>query len=194
MEDQNQQNPEDVVAFDVPMFIRLLEFAREDATDDEALHKATDKIIELCQDGQVLTMDQYDEVVAGNIKVDTSGMNAVDDKIEPMDEAKYRWLKIAGLLTEEYDEEENEFDLSEEFDKSPNSAPYSDVLNIFESYEDPETIRDFEIRFEGQDTVSKHDYAKFAHDFIDDQSELDFVMANWISIWDDDIYEKAGLV
>ena len=37
MEDQNQQNPEDVVAFDVPTFIRLLEFAREDATDDEAL-------------------------------------------------------------------------------------------------------------------------------------------------------------
>jgi hypothetical protein len=97
MEDQNQQNPEDVVAFDVPMFIRLLEFAREDATDDEALHKATDKIIELCQDGQVLTMDQYDEIVAGNTKTDTSGMNAVDDKIEPMNEIEYRWNKIAGI-------------------------------------------------------------------------------------------------
>lgn len=97
MEDQNQQNPEDVVAFDVPMFIRLLEFAREDATDDEALHQATDKIIELSQDGQVLTMDQYDEIVAGNTKVDTSGMNAVDDKIEPMNEIEYRWNKIAGI-------------------------------------------------------------------------------------------------
>jgi len=97
MEDQNQQNPEDVVAFDVPMFLRLLEFAREDATDDEALHKATDKIIELCQDGQVLTMDQYDEVVAGNTKVDTSNMNAVDDEVKPIDEAEYRWYKIAGI-------------------------------------------------------------------------------------------------
>jgi hypothetical protein len=99
MEDQNQQNPEDVVAFDVPMFIRLLEFAREDATDDEALHKATDKIIELCQDGQVLTMDQYDEVVAGNIKVDTSGMNAVEDDMneKELDEVLYRWNKIAGI-------------------------------------------------------------------------------------------------
>jgi hypothetical protein len=97
MEDQDQQNPEDVVAFDVPMFIRLLEFAREDATNDEALHQATDKIIELCQDGQVLTMDQYDEIVAGNTKTDTSGMNAVDDKIEPMNEIEYRWNKIAGI-------------------------------------------------------------------------------------------------
>ncbi len=97
MEDQNQYNPEDVVAFDVPMFLRLLEFAREDATDDEALHKATDKIIELCQDGQVLTMDQYDEVVAGNTKVDTSNMNAVDDEVESMDETLYRWNKIAGI-------------------------------------------------------------------------------------------------
>jgi len=98
MEDQNQQNPEDVVAFDVPMFLRLLEFAREDATDDEALHQATSKIIELSQDGQVLTMDNYDEIVAGNTKTDTSGMNAVDDKIEPMNEDEYRWYKIAGLF------------------------------------------------------------------------------------------------
>jgi len=98
MEDQNQQNPEDVVAFDVPTFIRLLEFAREDATDDQALHSATEKIIELCQDGQVLTMDQYDDIVAGNTKTDTSGMNAVDDKVEQMSEAEYRWNKIAGLF------------------------------------------------------------------------------------------------
>lgn len=101
MEDQNQQNPEDVVAFDVPTFIRLLEFAREDATDDEALHKATEKIIELCQDGQVLTMDQYDEIVDGNTKTDTSGMNAVEDnmheKQEEISEQEYRWYKIAGI-------------------------------------------------------------------------------------------------
>ena len=97
MEDQNQQNPEDVVAFDVPTFIRLLEFAREDATDDEALHKATEKIIEMCQDGQVLTMDQYDEIVDGNIKTDTTGLNAVEDKVEQMSETEYRWNKIAGL-------------------------------------------------------------------------------------------------
>ncbi len=101
MEDQNQYNPEDVVAFDVPMFLRLLEFAREDATDDEALHKATDKIIELCQDGQVLTMDQYDEIVAGNTKIDTSNMNAIGDdmktKSEELNEILYRWHKIAGI-------------------------------------------------------------------------------------------------
>jgi hypothetical protein len=101
MEDQNQQNPEDVVAFDVPTFIRLLEFAREDATDDQALHHATEKIIELCQDGQVLTMDNYDEIVAGNTKTDTSGMNAVDDnmheKQDEISEAEHRWYKIAGI-------------------------------------------------------------------------------------------------
>lgn len=85
-----ERNPEDIVAFDVPLFIRLLEFAREDATDDEALHSATEKIIELCKDGQVLTMDQYDEIVAGNTKIDTSNMNAID-------EVEYRWYKIAGI-------------------------------------------------------------------------------------------------
>lgn len=94
MEDQN---PQDIVTFDVPLFIRLLEFAREDATDDEALHAATEKIIELCQDGQVLTMDQYDEIVAGNTKIDTSNMNAVEDNTESIDEVSYRWYKIAGI-------------------------------------------------------------------------------------------------
>ena len=39
-----KENKEDIVAFDVPLFIRLLEFAREDATDDETLHKITDNI------------------------------------------------------------------------------------------------------------------------------------------------------
>ena len=192
MEDQNQQNPEDVVAFDVPTFIRLLEFAREDATDDEALHHATEKIIELCQDGQVLTMDQYDEIIAGNTKIDTSGMNAVEDDMHTIDEQ--RWMKLAGILTEEEDEDEEDFNLSEAFANSPESAPYNDVLGIIESYEEPQIIEDFKTKFAGQDTISKQDYSEFANQFVDDMSEEAFIQANWISMFDDDIYEKAGLV
>jgi len=95
MEDQNQQNPEDIVSFDVPLFIRLLEFAREDATDDATLHKVTENIIQACQDGQVLTMDDYDKLIDLQEPVDTSNMTSVEDGV--MNEAEYRWFKIAGI-------------------------------------------------------------------------------------------------
>ena len=33
------RNPKDIVKLDIPLLLRLLEFAREDATSDEELHK-----------------------------------------------------------------------------------------------------------------------------------------------------------
>jgi hypothetical protein len=104
-----------------------------------------------------------------------------------------RWLKLAGIITEEEDDAED-FDLSEVFANSPESAPYSDVLSIIESYEEPKIVEDFKTKFAGQDTISKQDYSEFAMSFVDDMSEEAYIQANWISIFDDDIYEKAGLV
>jgi hypothetical protein len=102
MEDQKQENKMDVISVDVPLFIRLLEFAREDATDDMMLHDVAEKLIEMCADGEIMQMEQYDEIVGSKEdKAATSGMNAVEDKIEPMSEAEYRWLKIAGIITED---------------------------------------------------------------------------------------------
>jgi hypothetical protein len=59
-------NPKDVIRLDVPLFIRLLEFAREDAKTDMDLHSATEKIIAMSQTGQTLTMDQYNGIVGGS--------------------------------------------------------------------------------------------------------------------------------
>jgi hypothetical protein len=99
MENQEQEeNKMDVISVDVPLFIRLLEFAREDATDDMKLHDVAEKLIEMCADGDIMQMEQYDEIVGTKEdKAATSGMNAVEDKMEPMSEAEYRWNKIAGI-------------------------------------------------------------------------------------------------
>ena len=99
MENQEQEeNKMDVISVDVPLFIRLLEFAREDSTDDMQLHDIAEKLIEMCADGDIAQMDQYDEIVGTKEdKAATSGMNAVEDKMEPMSEAEYRWYKIAGI-------------------------------------------------------------------------------------------------
>jgi len=53
-------NPKDTVKLDVPLFIRLLEYAREDAKSDMDLHQLADNVIEMCQEGRTLTMDDYD--------------------------------------------------------------------------------------------------------------------------------------
>jgi hypothetical protein len=102
MQDQEQEeNKMDVISVDVPLFIRLLEFAREDATDDMKLHDVAEKLIELCADGDIMQMDNYDEIVGSAEQVDTSGMNAVEDDMQEkqneISEQEYRWYKIAGI-------------------------------------------------------------------------------------------------
>jgi hypothetical protein len=53
----------DSVSLDVPLLMRIMEYAKEDARDDMALHHVVDKLIELSQSGETLTMDQYDAIV-----------------------------------------------------------------------------------------------------------------------------------
>ena len=57
-------NPTDVINVDVPMLIRVLEFAREDAQSDVDLHKVAERLIELSADGRTVTMDDYNAVVS----------------------------------------------------------------------------------------------------------------------------------
>lgn len=52
----------DIVKLDVPLFIRLLELAREDVKEDADLHDVAEAVIKLSQDG-VATMADYDSIV-----------------------------------------------------------------------------------------------------------------------------------
>jgi hypothetical protein len=56
-------NPKDKITLDVPLFIRLLEYAREDAKTDMDLHDVAEKAIELSSTGNTLTMTDYDKIV-----------------------------------------------------------------------------------------------------------------------------------
>lgn len=55
-------NAQDVVSVDVPLLIRLLEYAREDAKTDMDLHNVTERLIALSQQGATLTMQDYDTI------------------------------------------------------------------------------------------------------------------------------------
>ncbi len=60
-------NPADKIVMDVPLFIRLLEYAREDAKTDMDLHNVAEKAISLSTEDKVLTMSDYNSIVGGSI-------------------------------------------------------------------------------------------------------------------------------
>ena len=64
-ESTNEQSEDaiDTITMDVPLFIRMLEYAREDASQDVDLHDVTEKIIALSKEVNVLQMDDYDEII-----------------------------------------------------------------------------------------------------------------------------------
>ena len=55
-------NPTDAVSVDVPLLIRLLEYAREDAKTDMDLHNVAERLIALSKDNRTLTMNDYDSI------------------------------------------------------------------------------------------------------------------------------------
>ena len=74
---KEETNPMDVVAMDVPLLIRMMEFAREDAKADLDLHNIAEKAIALSSEGRTLTMSDYETIFGGmneNIEeLDTTG-------------------------------------------------------------------------------------------------------------------------
>jgi len=79
-------NPSDKVTLDIPLFIRLLEYAREDAKTDMDLHNVAEKAISLSETGKTLTMAEYDTLVAGS------------SEDQQMDEVK-RMIELANIKT-----------------------------------------------------------------------------------------------
>jgi hypothetical protein len=58
----------DTITLDIPFLIRLLEYAREDAKTDMALHKVVERLIDIRKKG-VLTMADYN-LVTRNLRED----------------------------------------------------------------------------------------------------------------------------
>jgi len=52
----------DVIKLDVPVFIRLMELAREDIKNDMDIHDIAEIITKLSQE-RLVTMDDYDSIV-----------------------------------------------------------------------------------------------------------------------------------
>lgn len=60
----------DAIVMDVPLFIRMLEYAREDASTDMDLHDVAEKAINLTKEEKVLTMKCYEDLVGGEAETE----------------------------------------------------------------------------------------------------------------------------
>lgn len=85
--EEPEENPIDEIRMDVPLFMRCLEFAREDAQDDADLHHLVEKAVELCKDGKTLTMDNYDELAGGVSE------GIVDESKDPNADAEWKIVR-----------------------------------------------------------------------------------------------------
>lgn len=79
----------DIVQLDVPLFIRLLELAREDVKQDADLHDVAEAVIKLSQEGPV-TMADYDQIVSFMQKQGKSA--AQDEEYAPDDIRRFRQI------------------------------------------------------------------------------------------------------
>ena len=85
--EEPEENPVDVICMDVPLFMRCLEFSREDAQDDADLHHLVEKAVELSKDGKTLTMDNYDELAGGVSE------GIVDEAKDPNVDAEWKTVR-----------------------------------------------------------------------------------------------------
>jgi hypothetical protein len=77
------ENPTDKVTMDIPLFLRIMEYAKEDAKTDMDLHDVTERAIALMKEHEYLCMDNYKDLVGGQA---TGGEKPVE---EFKDTAKY---------------------------------------------------------------------------------------------------------
>ena len=70
MSEAKEEDPTDIIAMDVPLFLRMLEYAREDAEQDVDLHKVTERAIEAVKLRGLLSMEDYQDIVGEPQKIE----------------------------------------------------------------------------------------------------------------------------
>lgn len=104
----------DTVTLDVPLFIRMLEYAREDAKADVDLHDIATKTIALTKQKGILSMEDYEAIIPAEEALDEDlDIGHQDDEPNMLKSDLYRIAKYAmGLykMVDRYDDIPGEVD------------------------------------------------------------------------------------
>jgi hypothetical protein len=88
MNEAKEKDKVDTITMDVPLFLRMLEYSREDASQDMDLHDVTEKAISLGKERGILQMDDYDEIIGT-----TKELKEVNLKASKLSSAEYQKAK-----------------------------------------------------------------------------------------------------
>ena len=91
MGEATKEDPTDIIAMDVPLFLRILEWAKEEAAEDVDLHEVTERAIEAVKLRGLLSMDDYDSLVGGAQQVD-------EVRLIPKDQIEALAAKLAAQI------------------------------------------------------------------------------------------------
>jgi len=70
----------DTITMDVPLFLRMLEYSREDASQDMDLHDVTEKAVEINKGKEYLSMEDYSEIVQSAEEIDEAKGGELDER------------------------------------------------------------------------------------------------------------------
>jgi len=92
LNEAKEEDKIDIVTMDVPLFIRALEYAKEDAQEDMDLHDFAEKAIAATKEQGILQMDDYDMLVGDKEPIDES-VNLKQSKLSSSEYQKAKKLK-----------------------------------------------------------------------------------------------------
>ena len=83
-----EEDKVDTITMDIPLFLRMLEYSREDASQDMDLHDVTEKANKLGKERGILSMEDYKEIVGAAEEI-----NEVNLKQSKLSSAEYQKAK-----------------------------------------------------------------------------------------------------
>jgi hypothetical protein len=150
-------NPQDTITMDVPLFIRALEYAKEDAKTDMDLHDVAEKAIAASEDGKTLTMTDYNSIFGNiesineddwmqsddesdmahsqllSIKSNTDELMNMIDKDEQLD----AWVQAKLTKAQDYLEAVNDYLKGEETNQSTlNESNYTSARSVAKAFKE----------------------------------------------------------
>jgi hypothetical protein len=124
-----EEDKVDTITMDVPLFLRMLEYSREDAEQDLDLHDVTEKANVLGKERGILSMDDYTEIVGAaeeinEVNLKQSKLSSAEyqkaKKLKDFKASDWKWNADEDLYTKV-----NEGELTEEADqKQANNYAY----------------------------------------------------------------------
>jgi hypothetical protein len=131
-------NKIDSITMDVPLFIRMLEYAKEDAKTDMDLHSATERALELSKGGDMLDMSKYSHIV-NQKKVDATEQT-MSDSSGSFEAPLSNTPTIKRKVTTIHNTKQPEIDMKEATDASSSGAFDVPLFGSTKGRKDPLSI------------------------------------------------------